>query len=511
MDERALAIESAADGTLKWDAAEWFRPTADNLPVLIWISGADKLCTWFNRSWLDFVGRTLEQELGYGWAENVHADDFDRCLETYVASFDARIPFRMEYRLRRSDGVYRWVLDEGRPLYGNDGDFAGYIGCCLDVTEQKQANEELGLAFERERRIAQTLQSAFLPPYLPKVEGVEFQAVYRPAEGDARIGGDWYNAFVLRDGRIAVSIGDVFGHGLDAAGAMVRLRETLRAVTGFIDDDPGTILESADRAFQVSHPGVIASAVFAIYDPSTRRMLTANAGHPQPTLVQGGTTMLLPSGDVLLGISPDSTFRVVESQLEPGDAYVLYTDGLIEVERDFIEGQRRLLRSLLAKPLDAGALVTSLTANKQQDDVAMLILSVRSLVTHASWRFQSDDAETAHHARNAFKAHLQQRKLEPERIEAAVLVFGELVANVVRHAPGPIEVELHWENGHPILYVRDRGPSFVLKDPALPSDPLAESGRGLYLVRTFASLKTVGKRSGGGNELCVRLGSPLSA
>ena len=116
-----------------------FRLTADAAPVLVWISGIDKLCTWFNKPWLDFVGRTMEQELGNGWSENVHADDFDRCLKTYVDAFDARQPFSMEYRLRRHDGEYRWVLDNGIPLWEPAGEFAGYIGSCIDITERKQA------------------------------------------------------------------------------------------------------------------------------------------------------------------------------------------------------------------------------------------------------------------------------------------------------------------------------------------------------------------------------------
>src|SRR5581483_8019306 len=109
------------------DAAERFRPTADHLPVLIWISGTDKLCTWFNRGWLDFVGRTMEQEIGNGWAENVHPDDFDRCLKTYLGSFNARKPFTMRYRLKRRDGIYREILDNGAAFY-RGGAFAGYFG-----------------------------------------------------------------------------------------------------------------------------------------------------------------------------------------------------------------------------------------------------------------------------------------------------------------------------------------------------------------------------------------------
>ncbi|MBV8151066.1 MAG: SpoIIE family protein phosphatase, partial [Candidatus Eremiobacteraeota bacterium] len=443
---------------------------------------------------------------GNGWAENVHADDFDRCLETYVASFDARQPFRMEYRLRRHDGAYRWILDEGIPLFDESSDFVGYIGCCLDITEQKRVSEDLESSLERERQIARTLQAAFLPPYLPKVEGIDFQAVYRPATRDAQLGGDWYDAFVLRDGRIALSVGDVFGHGLEAAGAMVRLRETLRAVTGFIDDNPAAILTLADRAIQSTHPEVIASAVFAIYDPLTRRLLTANAGHPPPAIVRNGKSWLLPAGGTVLGVSADSRISLHESRLEAGDAIVLYTDGLTEVDRDAISGERRLLDQLAGAPLEAAALVSALTYENPQDDVAVLALTVLSPRAEPSWRFQSDDANSAHHAREAFIAHLRQRRVDADALQVAAIVFGELVANVVRHAPGPIEVELFWEREDDVvLYVRDRGPQFATGSLELPHDVMSEGGRGLFLMRTYASAPVITKRFGGGNEVCVRL------
>ena len=135
-----------------------FRLTADAAPVMVWISGIDKLCTWFNKPWLDFVGRTMEQELGNGWSENVHADDFDRCLKIYVDAFDARQPFSMEYRLRRHDGEYRWLLDHGIPLWEPAGEFAGYIGSCIDITERKQAEDHKSLLVaELDHRVKNTL------------------------------------------------------------------------------------------------------------------------------------------------------------------------------------------------------------------------------------------------------------------------------------------------------------------------------------------------------------------
>jgi two-component system cell cycle sensor histidine kinase/response regulator CckA len=119
-----------------------FGNLADAAPVMIWVSGPDKLCTFFNKAWLVFTGRTLEQEAGNGWADGVHPDDLDRCFAIYSSSFDARQAFQMEYRLRRADGVYRWVLDHGAPLFESGQVFRGYIGSCVDITDVKRMQEE---------------------------------------------------------------------------------------------------------------------------------------------------------------------------------------------------------------------------------------------------------------------------------------------------------------------------------------------------------------------------------
>src|SRR5688572_3070020 len=134
-----------------------FRTTANAAPVLIWMSGPDKRCTWFNQRWLDFVGRSMDQELGDGWCDNLHPADFDRTLDTYHAAFDARRPFEQEYRLQRDDGAWRWLLERGTPNVGPTGEFEGYIGTCIDITEHRETVEALRESRARFKTLAESL------------------------------------------------------------------------------------------------------------------------------------------------------------------------------------------------------------------------------------------------------------------------------------------------------------------------------------------------------------------
>jgi PAS domain S-box-containing protein len=154
-DEDEAIVRDVAERT--WEAVERargedrlresdrrFRLMADAAPVLVWIADTTKACIWFNRPWLEFTGRSMQQETGYGWAEGVHPEDLGRCVSIYNQNFDNRQPFSMEYRLRRHDGEYRWVLDNGIPLYeGPGGAFSGYIASCIDITDRKRAEEDL--------------------------------------------------------------------------------------------------------------------------------------------------------------------------------------------------------------------------------------------------------------------------------------------------------------------------------------------------------------------------------
>jgi diguanylate cyclase (GGDEF)-like protein/PAS domain S-box-containing protein len=139
---RDITEQRLAERALR-ESEQLYRDVTDNGQALIWLAGLDKGCFYFNRPWLRFTGRTLEQEYGNGWAEGVHPDDFERCLAIYVEAFDLHERFSMVYRLRRHDGVYRWILDDGAPRFDGNNAFIGYVGHCLDITEQKNVEEQV--------------------------------------------------------------------------------------------------------------------------------------------------------------------------------------------------------------------------------------------------------------------------------------------------------------------------------------------------------------------------------
>lgn len=148
LPDPAPAASSAGD--------ERFRLLADAAPVLVWVAGLDGRCNHFNRAWLEFRGRTMEEERGDGWAEGVHPDDLEPCVGGYRSAFARRVPFELRYRLLRADGVFRWILDRGVPIFGDGGAFEGYVGACIDVTEIEESRAHL----TRQRALALDLAAA---------------------------------------------------------------------------------------------------------------------------------------------------------------------------------------------------------------------------------------------------------------------------------------------------------------------------------------------------------------
>jgi len=202
----AWAIERSQAEHAMSESEARFRLMADAAPVMIWISGTDRRCTWFNTPWLRFTGRSMEEEIGDGWVDHVHPDDVERCLTTYVTAFDAREPFSMEYRLRRHDGVYRWHLDHATPLYGGDGTFAGFIGSCVDITERRRAEESLRRSEERYRAVVES-QAEMLCRFRRDGTILFVNGAYARARGtspEALIGRDLWE-FVSDDDRESVA------------------------------------------------------------------------------------------------------------------------------------------------------------------------------------------------------------------------------------------------------------------------------------------------------------------
>jgi PAS domain S-box-containing protein len=154
---------------------EYFQELADGAPVMIWMSGMDMGCFYFNRAWLDYRGRTAEEEFGNGWAEGVHLEDLTRCVQHYINSFERRVPFAMSYRLQNQSGEYRWILDRGAPHYNADGKFLGFYGGCAETHADAAISRisELRVALKQMRDFAERIAMAQAQTFRGPSRGAE--------------------------------------------------------------------------------------------------------------------------------------------------------------------------------------------------------------------------------------------------------------------------------------------------------------------------------------------------
>ena len=368
------------------------------------------------------------------------------------------------------------------------------------------ANAQL---YERERRVARTFQEAALPSTLPRSEGFAFHAIYEAGRAEALIGGDWYDAFRLIDGRIVVSIGDVAGSGLHSAVTMASVRQAIRGVAQ-VHADPDLMLEAADRALRVEAPDRLVTAFVGVIDPLTATLTYRSAGHPPPILRHpDGTLAYLDPPGLPLGLHEREDAETPAIVLEPGSLLVLYTDGLIESTRDLQEGERRVFAALGDSAVrnardPAKALHDAVLVDGSHDDVAILTIATRARTAVASWALDAADAVQARAVRDAILRSLREHRYAETLITAAETVFAELVGNLARYAPGAADVTLEWETGRPVLHVRDHGPGFSFV-PKLPQDIFSESGRGLFLVTALSEDFHVTRRPGGGSHARVVL------
>jgi CHASE3 domain sensor protein len=205
------------------------------------------------------------------------------------------------------------------------------IGVTLAFYQARAAQRliQVNALYENEKRIADSLQEAFLQKRLPALGGIALNGTYVPASSRMRVGGDWYDAFELPDGRLLFSIGDVAGHGIEAAVVMNRARQAILAAA-LGETDPGVVLRRSNATILLQE-GVMVTAICGYIDPGNLEIVYATAGHPAPILVRASTApVLLPRSGVPLGIFPDSDYRTFVAHASEGDVLVLYTDGLIE-------------------------------------------------------------------------------------------------------------------------------------------------------------------------------------
>jgi serine phosphatase RsbU (regulator of sigma subunit) len=242
---------------------------------------------------------------------------------------------------------------------------------------------ELRGAYAREHRIAATLQRAFLAHDMPEIDGLSFDAIDRPAERDAEVGGDWYDAIVLDDGRVVVSIGDVAGHGLDAAVVMGNVRQAIRVVAQAVERDPVAILDAVDRSLRRDSPETIVTAFIGIVDPGTWTLAFASAGHPPPLMYADGLVSEVSGCGLPLGLREAGGDTVRTLALTRPSTLVLYTDGLIESTRDIEAGETRLREAIAMSDRAAPARPAKFIQERVlfdgiRDDVAVLTLTFRA-------------------------------------------------------------------------------------------------------------------------------------
>lgn len=391
-------------------------------------------------------------------------------------------------------------LSDGRRTFGTVRCATADAGGFSDVARKaiEILATELGVLLsgralrQREHRVADRLQRALLPEKLPAIEGTEFFAAYRPASEEAEVGGDWFDAFAMPNGRIAVSIGDVAGHGLEAAVIMGEVRQAIRTAA-VAAESASAVLDYVNRIFLLRQSLGIVTAIFGIYDPATGELRYACAGHPPPVLaLANGPVRALPAGSLPLGCrdeleSREWTFTV------PADGHaVFYTDGLVENDRDLVGGERRLHETIRALLCDAGASDEEradpafalqdriFKSVSNRDDAAVLVLSRTAPVPFYIF---SAVPVVATLSRAIVAKKLNELDIEPERRFGVLVALGEAIANAIEHAyrdeePGLVRLELTDEGKHFVLCVEDFGRwrPFVRRE---------ERGRGIEMMHAF--------------------------
>lgn len=443
-----------------------FRDLADSAPVMIWTTDEHGLVTFVNAGWLAYTGTTLEEEVGDTWALGVHPDDVGTVVSAWYDTLTRREPWEREYRLRDKRGEYRWISERGVPRH-EEGRLVGYVGTAIDIHERKLMEAQLREVYEREHTIAETLQRSLLPERLPRIEGLEIAARYLPAGRGAAIGGDWYDALERPDGRVALVVGDVVGHGLRAAAVMGQLRNAFRAY-GLAESSPAEVMARVNRLVMSGEEDVMATVLYLVLERETGEVEFASAGHPPPlVLAPDGVAFLEGGRAVPIGAVDPGAFREATAVLPEDASLLLYTDGLVERRDEPLE--RRL--DALADAADRAeggleGLCDSVLAGvigqgEPGDDVALLAVRPRPVASESIRFTLPAEPESLQGLRRRLARFLHAAGADDAEAYEITLTVCEAAGNAIEHAYGPgdatFEVEARVDAHDLVATVSDRG------------------------------------------------------
>ena len=362
-----------------------------------------------------------------------------------------------------------------------------------DLTLLRLAGERVGLAiaharvYEREHRIAETLQRSLLPDRLPSLPGLDVAARYLPAASEAEVGGDWYDVMPIAGGAVGLVMGDVAGKGLAGASMVGRLRSALRAYA-LESHDGARVVERLNRLLWTeAEESQMATMLYVIVDPAASAVRWVNAGHPPPLMITGGEPRFLEgAGSVPLGVLPFPTYEEVSAPMEPGSTLLLYTDGLVERPGENIDdGMAELAARVREAPEDPDGLcdhllATLVPAGGATDDVALLTLRNLPVPDHFVVDFPAEPESLAP-MRSMLRRWLSHAGAGELEIAEITTACGEAATNAIEHAgmsgDGRFEVSGNRNGGEVEIAVRDQG-SWRDERPG-------DHGRGLDLMRTL--------------------------
>ena len=354
----------------------------------------------------------------------------------------------------------------GLPRFVGDK-FVGYVGTAIDIHERKTMEARLIEVYQREHRIAETLQRSLLPERLPPIDGLELAARYLPGARGAAVGGDWYDVLERPDGRVALVVGDVAGHGLRAATSMGQLRNAFRAY-GLVESSPAEVVARINRLVMTGVEPVLATVLYLVLDRETGEVAFSAAGHPPPLVIGPDGPRFLEGGrSVPIGAADAAVFREATAILAPGSAILLYTDGLVERRDTPLAARLDQLAEVAASASDdlAGLCETVLGKvlgeAEPSDDVALL--AVRPLPVADSMitlTLPAEPGSLAQLRRRLARFLHATGASELERYEITLTIC-EAAGNAIEHAYGPgdatFEVEVGYDDGELTASVRDRG------------------------------------------------------